>query len=330
MTQADPNNLRIAFAGSPQFADIVLNNLIAAGILPVVVYTQPDRPQGRGRRVRPNPVKLSATAAQFPVEQPVTLRNADASSRLASYLPDILVVVAYGLILPAPILDVPRFGCLNVHASSLPRWRGAAPIERAYMAGDEKTGTCIMQMEEGLDTGPVYKHSEVAIKNHQEIESLELKLAEIGSRDLIAVLEEFRLAKATNSAPPTPAAQTKIGASYARKLTSEDRVLDCHQSALQVARKINALAARMPVRCRIAGKSAQLLAGEEVDVSTPAAAGTVGSISSLSTEGVTIQCATGRLLITRLKFEGGKGAVLDGTHLLNGFRQILTPGTTVS
>ena len=148
MTQADPNNLRIAFAGSPQFADIVLNNLIAAGILPVVVYTQPDRPQGRGRRVRPNPVKLSATAAQFPVEQPVTLRNADASSRLASYLPDILVVVAYGLILPAPILDVPRFGCLNVHASSLPRWRGAAPIERAYMAGDEKTGTCIMQMEE--------------------------------------------------------------------------------------------------------------------------------------------------------------------------------------
>ncbi|NKC00471.1 MAG: methionyl-tRNA formyltransferase [Pseudomonadales bacterium] len=330
MTQPDSSNLRIAFAGSPHFAEIVLHNLMAAGLTPIVVYTQPDRPQGRGRRLQANPVKLSAAAAQLPVEQPTNLRGADAALTLANYDPDVLVVVAYGLILPIPILEVPPFGCLNVHASLLPRWRGAAPIERAYMAGDEKTGACIMLMDEGLDTGPVYKCSEVPIADNQSIEALELQLAEVGSKDLIDVLQTLALAKADSSQAPTPTAQTELGANYAGKLTSRDRVLDFELSAIQLARQINALAARMPVRCRFEDKPAQLLAATVLDAGVDGTAETNGTIIGLTADGLAIQCAIGQLLIKQLKFEGGKGTVLDGKSLVNGFSTLLTNGTVVN
>ncbi|KAB2899909.1 MAG: methionyl-tRNA formyltransferase, partial [Dokdonella sp.] len=150
-----PSPLRLVFAGTPEFALPSLHACLASGAQVVAVYTQPDRPAGRGRQLAASPVKQAALAAGLAVEQPETLRDADARARLAAHAPDLIVVVAYGLILPRAVLALPRLGCWNVHASLLPRWRGAAPIQRAILAGDAETGVDLMQMEAGLDTGPV-------------------------------------------------------------------------------------------------------------------------------------------------------------------------------
>ena len=151
----DPGPLRILFAGTPEFAAVPLRRICAAGFQPLAVLTQPDRPAGRGRELAASPVKQAASEVGIPVHQPVSLKQIDTRKLLAGLTPDLLIVVAYGLILPREILDIPTFGCWNVHASLLPRWRGAAPIQRAILAGDSESGVCIMQMEAGLDTGPV-------------------------------------------------------------------------------------------------------------------------------------------------------------------------------
>lgn len=319
--------LNIAFAGSPEFSAAVLGALISAEFAPSQVYTQPDRPKGRGRRMQPSPVKQLALSHDIKVEQPVSFKDIEAQATLKALSPDVLVVVAYGLILPPSVLEIPRFGCINLHASLLPRWRGAAPIERALMAGDKQTGCCIMKMEAGLDTGPVYRRSKIPITAETDILKLEGDLAEIGSEDLIIVLKDFEKAKDSGISPPKPEPQSETDITYAQKLTALDRILDCKRPAQELANQINALSARMPVRCEIGHKRAQLLSAEirETDANGPP-----GTIAELSAAGLKINCAAKQLLIKKLKFESGKGTVLDGPAMVNGHSADLNVGATLS
>ncbi len=185
------SELRIVFAGTPEFAAAHLNSILNSSHEVIAVYTQPDRPSGRGIKLLPSPVKELALANNLPVNQPASLRNEDEHRLLESYSADALIVVAYGLILPREILAVPRFGCINVHASLLPRWRGAAPIERALLAGDKVSGITIMQMDEGLDTGDMLLKSEVSIDDSNTRNDLESKLTEVGCEALIKALNNL-------------------------------------------------------------------------------------------------------------------------------------------
>lgn len=318
------------FAGSPQFAATILANLANSKFAPCAVFTQPDRPKGRGRKVIANPVKKLAQSLALPVEQPVSLRNEDAVASLAKYQPDVLVVAAYGLILPEAILKLPRFGCINVHASLLPRWRGAAPIERAIMAGDKETGVCIMQMERGLDTGPVHAEARTPITEKTSAAKLEETLAELGSTELIRVLKSFKQSQADPSQVPPPTPQDDNLATYAEKLTSADRKLDWHMPADHLARQVIAMADRMPVRVSINECGVQLLTAQWVQQSllneeqmAP------GTIIDISKEGVLVQCATDLLQISSVKVERGKGSVLDPVSLLNGYSDLFYPGARI-
>lgn len=226
--------LRVVYAGTPDFAVPPLRALVEAGYELAAVYTQPDRPAGRGRQLRPSPVKVAAEAFGLPVEQPVTLRDAEAYDRLAGYRPDVMVVAAYGLILPQAVLDLPRLGCLNIHASLLPRWRGAAPIQRAIAAGDAQTGVTIMQMEAGLDTGPMLGLWTTEIQPEDTGGSVHDRLAELGAAAILDVLP--RWADGTAHAQP----QDEASACYARKLTKGEAVVDWSCPALEIVRKIQA------------------------------------------------------------------------------------------
>ncbi len=227
--------LRVVFAGTPEFAAVCLDGLLEAGGVDVVaVYTQPDRPAGRGRRLRPGPVKERAQAVGIPVEQPAGLRDDAVLARLAEYAPDLLVVVAYGLLLPRAVLDLPRHGAVNVHASLLPRWRGAAPIQHALLAGDRETGISIMAMDEGLDTGPVLARRAIAIAEDETAESLHDRLAVLG-RDLLV---ETLPAIAAGTLRPEP--QPEAGATYAHKIAKTDAEIDWREPAAVVDRRIRA------------------------------------------------------------------------------------------
>lgn len=320
------SDLRLVFAGSPPFAAEILDDLVAHDFKPVAVYTQPDRPAGRGRKIQASAVKTSAQGHAIAVEQPATLRDTSVQKVLADYQPDVMVVVAYGLILPGAVLGIPKYGCINVHASLLPRWRGAAPIERAFMAGDTETGICIMQMDEGLDTGPVYERVAVPIAD-LSIDELEAELAHEGSEALRRLLKLLTIARQTDSPPPTPVPQPEDGATYAHKLIAEDRILDFASTAAELARQINALASRQPVRMAVGDKQMQLISAR---VSSDPVTQAAGTIKTLSKSGLLIQCATDSLLITRLKFEGGKGTVLDGAGLLNGYASLFASDTPVA
>jgi len=180
--------LTTAFAGSPEFAKNILQRLQDSPFAPAVVLTQPDRPKGRGRKLQANPVKTLAQETNIPVLQPINFKAQESLAALAEFNPDVLIVAAYGLILPPSVLALPKFGCINVHASLLPRWRGAAPIERAIMAGDTATGVGIMQMEKGLDTGPIFAERELTISAQTSVLQLEQQLAVSGAELLIDVL----------------------------------------------------------------------------------------------------------------------------------------------
>ncbi len=314
--------MRLAFAGSPEFAARILHSLIESEHSLCVIYTQPDRARGRGRRVEYNPVKKLALEHSLIVEQPATLKTADAAETLMGYKPDVLIVAAYGLILPGAILEAPRLGCLNVHASLLPRWRGAAPIERSVMAGDTRTGVSIMQMDEGLDTGPVFATAETPINLSGSITELENKLADLGYELLLKVLTDLD----HPDDPPTAVAQNDTGVSYAPKLTAVDRRLDWHQSADELTRRIWALSARMPVRIEVGGLRAQIIEATSGDGETDAEPGTLTQANKSS---INVQCATGTLQITKLRIEGGKGTVLTPAEALNGYRSSFEPGTQV-
>ena len=227
-------SLRIAFAGTPEFSVPALDALQASGHSIVAVYTQPDRPAGRGRGLAASAVKQRAGALGLAVEQPARLNTADAQARLAAYVPDVMVVVAYGLILPQVVLDTPRLGCLNIHASLLPRWRGAAPIQRALLAGDAHTGITIMQMDAGLDTGPELLRFELEIGPRETAGQLQGRLATLGARAIV----EAVAGRADGSLQPR--AQPAQGVTYAAKLRKDEARIDWSRSAADLDRAVRA------------------------------------------------------------------------------------------
>jgi len=226
--------LRIVFAGTPEFSVPALQALHGAGHAIVAVYTQPDRPAGRGREVASSAVKQRALALGLPVEQPPTLRTPEARQRLAAYAPDLMVVVAYGLILPPAVLELPRLGCLNIHGSLLPRWRGAAPIQRAVLAGDERTGVSIMLMDAGLDTGPELLRRELAIGPRETAGELHERLALLGAQAIVEAVQGW----AAGSIRATP--QPATGATYAAKIRKDEARIDWSQSAVEIDRRVRA------------------------------------------------------------------------------------------
>lgn len=319
---SDP--LHIGFAGTPDFAATILNALLQAGHIPKLVLTQPDRPTGRGRKILPSSVKQLALAHNIAVDTPTRLKGYPLAERRL----DLLIVAAYGLILPAAILDAPRLGCLNVHASLLPRWRGAAPVERAIMAGDRQTGVCLMQMDAGLDTGPIYRCEALDIASDETGGALEARLAQAGARLLVTTLPEL----ANLTATPQPAE----GVTYAEKLGPADSIMDWHTTNDAAARRIRALADRQPVavyaaasdqpdaapaRIRLLGASAPH--PDEVTIEHAAEPGTILKIDKT---GLWVACASGAICINGIQLNRGKGRPMTANAAANGYPSIIAPG----
>jgi len=289
--------LRLVFAGTPEFAVSSLRVAAAHGEL-VAVYTQPDRPAGRGRTLTASPVKRHAQALHVPVLQPETLRDPAAQQALRALTPDLLIVVAYGLILPKAVLEIARYGGWNVHASLLPRWRGAAPIQRAIAAGDAQTGVCLMQMARGLDTGPVLLQQSTAIAEHETGGELHDRLAELGA----AVLHDgLALLRAGLRPVPTPQADT--GITYAHKLDKAEARLDWTQPAVVLARKVRAFNPWPIAEAELAGERVRIHAASALADATTAAPGTV---LHAGRDGIDVACGDGVLRLLSVQREGGK------------------------
>jgi methionyl-tRNA formyltransferase len=251
MDLAEP--LRILFAGTPDFAVASLRKLISRGFSPVAVFTQPDRPAGRGREPQASPVKQTALAAGIPVHQPTSLHGEEAREQIASLKPDLMVVVAYGLILPTAILQIPVHGCWNIHASLLPRWRGAAPIQRAIEAGDGETGICIMQMDTGLDTGPILHQERITLDGSETGGSLHDRLAVLGADALLICLRRL-----TGGEQLLPIAQPEGGVSYAGKLDKRAARIDWSEPAALLERRVRAFDPWPVAWCSIAGERTRI------------------------------------------------------------------------
>ncbi|SDT12468.1 methionyl-tRNA formyltransferase [Pseudomonas oryzae] len=306
-------SLRIVFAGTPEFAAVHLQALLDAGQTPVAVYTQPDRPAGRGQKLMASPVKQLAVANDIPVLQPATLRDPAAQAELAALQPDLLVVVAYGLILPQAVLDIPRLGCINSHASLLPRWRGAAPIQRAVQAGDAESGVTVMQMEAGLDTGPMLLKVSTPIGADDTGGSLHDRLAALGAAAVVAAI-------------PQLAAGTLVGetqddtlATYAHKLDKDEARLDWSRPADELERLVRAFNP-WPICHTTLGEAALKVHSAELAQGQ----GASGEILEASRDGLTVACGAGALRLTRLQLPGGKP--LAFADLYNSRREQFAPG----
>jgi methionyl-tRNA formyltransferase len=256
--------MRIVFMGTPDFAATVLKALIAFKHEIVCVYSQPPRPSGRGHKLQPSPVHQLAEAQGIPVRCPVSLKSPEEQAAFADLQADVGVVAAYGLILPKPILDAPKHGCLNVHASLLPRWRGAAPIQRAIMAGDDKTGVCIMRMDEGLDTGPVLLRDSLPITPETTAGTLHDQLAELGARQMVMALGLLTLNNAAIAMK-----QPDDGATYAKKIEREESHIDWTKSAIELERLIRAMAPQPGAWFEHAGERFKILKAAIVDRNGP-------------------------------------------------------------
>jgi methionyl-tRNA formyltransferase len=289
--------MNIVFAGTPDFSVPVLQALLDSPHEVVAVFTQPDRPSGRGRKTSASPVKLLATQNDIAVYQPVSLKTAEAQQALAALQPDLMVVVAYGLILPAAVLALPRLGCVNVHASLLPRWRGAAPIQRAILAGDKVTGVCLMQMDAGLDTGPVIASAHCTIEADDTGSRLHDRLAQLGAQllsDNLAAIEQGEL---------VPRQQDDALACYAGKLEKAEARIDWAMAADEIMRRVRAFNA-WPVAETCYGDrqlriwNAQLIAGD--------ADALPGTVLVADKQGIEVACGKGRLQILKLQLPGGR------------------------
>lgn len=303
--------MRIVFAGTPEFA---VSSLRAAALHHevVAVYTQPDRPAGRGRGLAPSPVKLEAVARGIPVYQPESLKDEAAQQQLRDLQPDLMVVVAYGLILPKAVLAIPTHGCWNVHASLLPRWRGAAPIQRAIQAGDAKTGVCLLQMEAGLDTGPVLLHQELPIAATDTGGQLHDKLAELGAQVLSDGLGLLRA-----GIKPIARPQPEQGVTYAHKLDKAEARLDWAQDADALARTVRAFNPWPIAEATLAGERVRIHGAVALDLAHGQAPGTV---LAASRDGIDIACGQGALRLRTLQREGGKA--ITAADYLNARRDL--------
>ncbi|KAA0020513.1 methionyl-tRNA formyltransferase [Salinicola corii] len=321
MPHREGQSLRIVFAGTPDFAAESLKALLASRHRVVGVYTQPDRPAGRGRKLTPSPVKRLAQEHDLPVEQPLSLKDADAQQRLAEFDADVMIVVAYGLLLPQAVLDIPRLGCLNVHASLLPRWRGAAPIQRAIEAGDSESGITLMQMDAGLDTGDMLLIERTPIDDATTGGDLHDRLAELGGRTLVEGID----ALAANGLSATP--QPDEGVTYASKLSKPEAKLDFRQSAAALSRRIRAFNPWPVAWTHLDSDTLRLwFATPEVDPvverDTPP-----GTLLEPASDALRIACGEhGRdvLRVTQLQMPGGKP--LAARDLLNANHPRLSPG----
>jgi methionyl-tRNA formyltransferase len=305
------STLNIVFGGTPEFAVPALEALIAAGHRVTAVYTQPDRPSGRGQRVSQSPIKAAALRHGLVLEQPSTLREPNAAARLAAYRPDVMVVVAYGLLLPQAILDVPRLGCINIHGSLLPRWRGAAPIHRALLAGDAVTGVSIMRMDAGLDTGPVLSMHETKIEARESENTLHDRLAMMGAQALVTTLDKYA---ASELAPQT---QATTGVTYAHKIRKEEALLDWRRSATELDAQVRAFNPRPVAETR--WRDQQLRIWEAIPVLGDKNV-VPGTVISADASGIVVATGAGALSLLRVQQAGRKQ--MSASEFLNAHRMV--------
>jgi methionyl-tRNA formyltransferase len=281
--------LRVIFMGSPAFAVPTLHALLASRHQVISIYTQPPRPAGRGQKLTPTPVAAIAAEQHLPLLTPLTLKSPEIQAEFAAHGADVAVVAAYGLLLPPPVLAAPRFGAINLHPSALPRWRGAAPIHRTLMAGDRTTACCLMQMEAGLDTGPVLARQEVAIADGTDAGMLEQSMAELGAQMMVEYLDQL-----AEGAAPVPRPQSLEGVTYAAKITKEELRLDWSLPAAALRQKILGLAPAPGAYTLLHGERVKIFRADLAESSPGTAPGTV-----LDGRSLTIQCGAGTALRLR-------------------------------
>ncbi len=306
------SGLKIIFAGTPEFAAVALQALLDSDHEVCAVYTQPDRPAGRGRKLSPSPVKQLAEAHHVPVYQPVSLKDPAAQEQLRSLHADLMVVVAYGLLLPAPVLDAPRYGCINVHASLLPRWRGAAPIQRAILAGDQETGVTIMQMEQGLDTGPMLMKLPETIYHDDTAGRLHDRLAACGAEALIAVCADLQIGNLE------PEVQDESLSNYARKLDKSEASLDWRQPAEVLFNQVRAFNPWPVATCIWGDKTLRIWSAHYILEPVTQAPGTV---IAQSKAGIDVATGKGVLRLIQLQLPGGRALSaqeFSNAHTLTG------------
>ena len=287
--------MRLIFAGTPEFAATALHALIAAGHDITLVLTQPDRPASRGMRLKPSAVKTLALAHGLPVAQPPTLKDPMEQTRLRTAGTDAMVVAAYGLILPQAVLDIPRLGCFNIHASLLPRWRGAAPIQRALLAGDRDTGITIMQMDAGLDTGAILLEKRIPLSDTDTAQTLHDKLARLGAESIVEALDLLQQGRLT------PTAQDNTRATYAAKLTKDEARVGWHKPAAEIARAVRAYNPYPAAFTLLRGEALKLWAADTV-----AGKGAPGTVLAADKSGIVVACGADALRITELQRASGK------------------------
>ena len=307
--------MRIVFAGTPEFAAQALAAILAAGQSVPLVLTQPDRPSGRGMALKASPVKQLALKHGLQVHQPASLKSAESRQPIIDASPDVMVVAAYGLILPQAALDIPRLGCINIHASLLPRWRGAAPIQRAVLAGDAETGVTLMRMEAGLDTGPMLLKGRLPITDADCAATLHDKLAALGARLMVEALP--RLARGELPGEPQPAE----GVTYAAKLEKSEAALDWRQTAVALSRAVRAFDPFPGTVARIEGQTIKVWRAEPAS-----GAGEPGTVLAADDDGILVACSEGALRLVELQKSGGKR--LLAADFLHGFA--IKPGQRFS
>ena len=304
--------MKVAFAGTPEFAAGHLQALIASHHDVVAVITQPDRPGKRGKKLIPSPVKVVAEAAAIPCLQPTKLTT-DNFDGLEF---DLLVVVAYGQILRPPVLAWPKYGCINVHASLLPRWRGAAPVQRAILAGDQETGVTVIQMDEGLDTGAMLATRNITIETSETTASLLSKMLEAGGTCLIEVIDSIEAGSIN------PVAQEDSQSTYASKIEKPEALIDWQATAARVDRQVRAFQPDPVAFTYLGDKRVKIHAGE-----VAAGAGPAGEILSVTAKGVLVGCGESAYLIQAIQLPLGKGSILSPKDVMNGWMDVLSPGT---
>jgi methionyl-tRNA formyltransferase len=312
------SSLRIIFAGTPDFAANALSALIKSEHQVVAVYTQPDRPAGRGRKLRASPVKEVAVKNNIPVLQPDNLKETNTQDTLRSFQADVMVVAAYGLILPQVVLDIPRLGCLNIHASLLPRWRGAAPIQRAIAAGDKESGITIMQMNAGLDTGDILQLTTCPITEKDNGGTLHDRLAEIGATSILEVLENL------NSDKIKTQAQDDSLATYAHKLDKQEALINWQHSAIEIERLIRAFNPWPVAFTYLNNKTLRIWQAQVLPENSELKAGTVIYCDK---QGIDISCGEGTLRLLKLQPSGSKA--MDVAAFMNGHAKQLPVGSVL-